>query len=191
MQRVQRSSFFEFVRESWDAARESQNALVVFLLLFVAANSTDLLVPWALGYTINAFVTHGFTEHAYRLGAIGIMSYIGLRLLQALFHHTGRYIQSAVSFTARMNKLLDVFTRLMSRPLYWHTKHHSGENLSRLQRSARAVDSLVGTFAWQILEGFVRIILACLSLLVLDWAVGVVEKRLMKWQPKSGETEKL
>jgi NitT/TauT family transport system permease protein len=27
--------------------------------------------------------------------------------------------------------------------------------------------------------------------LVLDWTVGVVEKRLMKWQPKSGETEKL
>ncbi len=27
--------------------------------------------------------------------------------------------------------------------------------------------------------------------LVLDWAVGVLERRLMKWQPKSGETEKL
>ena len=27
--------------------------------------------------------------------------------------------------------------------------------------------------------------------LVLDWAVGWVEKRLMKWQPRSGETEKL
>ena len=27
--------------------------------------------------------------------------------------------------------------------------------------------------------------------LVLDWAVGVLEKRLMKWQPRSGETEKL
>jgi NitT/TauT family transport system permease protein len=27
--------------------------------------------------------------------------------------------------------------------------------------------------------------------LVLDWVVGVVEKRLMKWQPRSGETEKL
>ncbi|MCM5569793.1 ABC transporter permease [Burkholderiaceae bacterium FT117] len=27
--------------------------------------------------------------------------------------------------------------------------------------------------------------------LVLDWVVGVVEKRLMKWQPKSGETEKI
>jgi NitT/TauT family transport system permease protein len=27
--------------------------------------------------------------------------------------------------------------------------------------------------------------------LVLDGVVGVVEKRLMKWQPRSGETEKL
>jgi NitT/TauT family transport system permease protein len=27
--------------------------------------------------------------------------------------------------------------------------------------------------------------------LVLDWVVGVVEKRLMKWQPRSGETEKI
>jgi len=27
--------------------------------------------------------------------------------------------------------------------------------------------------------------------LVLDAAVGITEKRLMKWQPKSGETEKL
>jgi len=27
--------------------------------------------------------------------------------------------------------------------------------------------------------------------LVLEAAVGITEKRLMKWQPKSGETEKL
>ena len=27
--------------------------------------------------------------------------------------------------------------------------------------------------------------------LVLDAAVGRIEKRLMKWQPRSGETEKL
>jgi len=27
--------------------------------------------------------------------------------------------------------------------------------------------------------------------LALDWLVGAIEKRLMKWQPKSGETERL
>ena len=30
-----------------------------------------------------------------------------------------------------------------------------------------------------------------IGLLVLDSLVGLAEKRLMKWQPRSGETEKL
>ncbi len=35
------------------------------------------------------------------------------------------------------------------------------------------------------------ILVLTLFALVLDWFVGVVEKRLMKWQPRSGETEKI
>jgi len=38
---------------------------------------------------------------------------------------------------------------------------------------------------------FAGILVLTLFALVLDGAVGMVEKRLMKWQPKSGETEKL
>jgi NitT/TauT family transport system permease protein len=34
------------------------------------------------------------------------------------------------------------------------------------------------------------LVLTCFAL-VLDAAVGKIEKRLMKWQPKAGETEKL
>ena len=35
------------------------------------------------------------------------------------------------------------------------------------------------------------ILVLTLFALVLDWAVGQAERRLMKWQPRSGETEKL
>ena len=38
---------------------------------------------------------------------------------------------------------------------------------------------------------FAGILVLTLFALVLDWVVGLVEKRLMKWQPRSGETEKL
>jgi NitT/TauT family transport system permease protein len=27
--------------------------------------------------------------------------------------------------------------------------------------------------------------------LILDWAVGLAERRLMKWQPRTGETERI
>jgi NitT/TauT family transport system permease protein len=38
---------------------------------------------------------------------------------------------------------------------------------------------------------FAGIVVLTAFALVLDMLVGVIEKRLMKWQPNSGETEKL
>lgn len=59
--------------------------------------------------------------------------------------------------------------------------------------SARGVGYLIlqaeGTF--DINTVFAGIVVLTAFALVLDAVVGVVEKRLMKWQPRSGETEKL
>ncbi len=59
--------------------------------------------------------------------------------------------------------------------------------------SARGVGYLIlqaeGTF--DVNTVFAGIVVLTAFALILDGAVGVIEKRLMKWQPKSGETEKL
>ena len=59
--------------------------------------------------------------------------------------------------------------------------------------SARGVGYLIlqaeGTF--DINTVFAGIVVLTAFALILDTLVGIVEKRLMKWQPKSGETEKL
>ncbi|MBB3211385.1 NitT/TauT family transport system permease protein [Herbaspirillum sp. Sphag1AN] len=59
--------------------------------------------------------------------------------------------------------------------------------------SARGVGYLIlqaeGSF--DVNTVFAGIVVLTIFALVLDSAVGLLEKRLMKWQPKSGETEKL
>ncbi|MFL9926249.1 ABC transporter permease [Herbaspirillum lusitanum] len=59
--------------------------------------------------------------------------------------------------------------------------------------SARGVGYLIlqaeGSF--DINTVFAGIVVLTVFALVLDVAVGLIEKRLMKWQPKSGETEKM
>src|SRR5450830_472053 len=59
--------------------------------------------------------------------------------------------------------------------------------------SARGVGYLIlqAEGAFDINTVFAGILVLTAFALVLDGAVGMVEKRLMKWQPKSGETEKL
>ncbi|MEJ8821488.1 ABC transporter permease [Variovorax humicola] len=59
--------------------------------------------------------------------------------------------------------------------------------------SARGVGYLIlqaeGTF--DVNTVFAGIVVLTIFALVLDGVVGVIERRLMKWQPRSGETEKL
>ena len=59
--------------------------------------------------------------------------------------------------------------------------------------SARGVGYLIlqaeGTF--DINTVFAGVVVLTVFALVLDGVVGVAEKRLMKWQPRSGETERL
>ncbi|MNT93709.1 putative aliphatic sulfonates transport permease protein SsuC [compost metagenome] len=59
--------------------------------------------------------------------------------------------------------------------------------------SARGVGYLIlqaeGTFDINTVFAGIVVLTGCA--LVLDWMVTVGEKRLMKWQPSSGETEKL
>jgi len=38
---------------------------------------------------------------------------------------------------------------------------------------------------------FAGIILLTIFAIVLDWIVGMIEKRLMVWQPRAGETERM
>ena len=59
--------------------------------------------------------------------------------------------------------------------------------------SARGVGYLIlqaeGTFDINTVMAGILVLTA--FALVLDWVVGLAEKRLMKWQPRSGETEKI
>lgn len=161
------------LKASWEATRGQRVRLFGFVGLFIIAYSIDLLVPWAIGYVLEVFVERGFTPEAYELALYGLAAYVGLRLLNTLFHHLARYIQNIVAFSARMHEMRKLFNAFMSFPLRWHINHHSGENLSRLHRAVGAVDGMIGTFIWQVVEGLVKIVFATAALFALDLYVAL------------------
>jgi ATP-binding cassette subfamily B protein len=172
-ERPRRRGLGPLVRASWAALGPSRPRFFLFVGLFVAANVAELLVPWALGYTIGVFVEHGFTRVAYEGAMLGIACYLGLRFANILLHHLGRYVQSGVAYQARMHTLGQVFAALLGYGLHWHVERHTGENLAKLNRSALAVSNVVGQYSWQVLEGTVKVALASLALAALDAVVAV------------------
>lgn len=161
-------SFVELVKAAWSSTASERARFYLFIVLYVIAYSVDLLVPWAIGYTLAALVKEGFTEAAYNQALYGIGAYLTLRLIYTVCHHTGRYVQNTVAYSARMSTLTKLFETVLTFPLNWHVKHHSGETLSKVNRSTGAIENTIGTFIWQIIEGTVKILGTSTAILYLD-----------------------
>lgn len=166
-------SFFPLVRGAWQSLEGDRFRFSLFVIFFVIAYVFDLLVPWAVGYTLRIFVENPGGSDVFYQGLIGIAFVAIFRLCNTLFHHLARWIQVQVAYGARFNVMSKVFETLNDFPLSWHVGHHSGENLSRLQRCAGAIESLVGTYIWQIIEGLVKVLFAGIAIFALDFWVAI------------------
>lgn len=166
-------SLKNLIRGTWDVTRNQRGRFWAFIICFVFAYSIDLLTPWAIGYTLGVFVRQGFNDESFHQAYLGLVAYVGFRLAYTVLHHLGRFLQLGVSFEGRMETLERMFSTLLRFPLSWHVDHHSGENLSRLHRSAGAVDTTIGTYIWQIIEGLIKVIFASIAIFALDFWVAV------------------
>ncbi|NMC62109.1 MAG: ABC transporter ATP-binding protein, partial [SAR324 cluster bacterium] len=173
MERSTYKSFKALIRASWKATAQQRFGFYAFLFLFVVANTFDLLVPVTLGYVFGVLVKTGYTPEGQEQALIGISLYVACKLCQSSFHHLARYIQNIVTYSAKMFTYSQIFEALLSFPLNWHSRHHSGESLSKLHRSAGAIDQTIGTYIWQVVEGSVKVVSASIAICALDWWVAL------------------
>lgn len=166
-------SFSPLIKGAWESISGDKTRFFLFVFFFVIAYVLDLLVPWAVGYTLQIFVDNKPDQDVFINGLIGIGLVAAFRLGNTLFHHLARWIQVQVAYGARFNIMSKVFETLNDFPLSWHVRHHSGENLSRLQRCSGAIESVVGTYIWQIIEGLVKVVFAGVAIFALDFWVAV------------------
>ena len=166
-------SIVALAKASWESTRGERLRFFGFVILFVLAYSIDLVVPWAIGWLLDVFIKQGFTHEAFAQAQKFIWAYIALRMSTTIFHHLARYLQVTCAFTTRFNKLTQLFSAIIRFPLKWHVHHHSGENLSRLNRSVGAIESVIGNYIWQIVDGMVKFFFATFALFTLDLEVAV------------------
>jgi ATP-binding cassette, subfamily B, bacterial len=167
------ATLVNLVRAVRDATAQERVRLFFFLLFFVLANVAELACPWAIGYALDPFVKEGFTDSAYNRAIRWVLILIGLRLAYALLHHSARYLQNTVAYRSKMYTLNKIFGTLLRFPLTWHVRNHSGENLSKLNRSTGAVEQTVATYLWQIIEGLVKVLFAGVAIIALDGTVAL------------------
>src|SRR5690349_1267811 len=115
----------------WLYARGMRGRLVLAIAMLVGAQVIRLAIPWLFGCAVNALQAQG-TDGVQRAG-VYLAAMLGVATVAWAIHGPARIWERQVALHARERLADALFARILSLPLRWHEKHHSGETLHRLQ----------------------------------------------------------
>lgn len=117
---------------------DSQGRVALIYSLFVLACAVDIfLVPFIGAAMINEVQLHGL-ENPQKLYLLASLPVIVTLTFWSL-HGPARVMEQVNAFGVRMNYRKHLLSGILGLPLEWHTEHHSGDTIDRIEKGTSAV----------------------------------------------------
>lgn len=147
----------------WKYSAGNRGKVLLFVLMFIIANSINFLEPLAVAKLLDIIQVSGVTkanmsELLFYLGAI-FMTSMGFWV----FHGPARLIETKNSFLVRANYKKYLLEGVMAFPMEWHADHHSGDTIDKIEKGTTALFRF-SNFTFQIIEFVIRLISSYLAL---------------------------
>lgn len=130
-------SYIYMLKQLWRYTGEERWKIIVYYLLHMIATLGELGKPYAFAMVVNSLQANKpslITDVSHWL-AFYVLCYI----IFEVFHRCARYIEIPVAFRTRRRFVDAMYDKLQSLPLSWHTEHHSGNLIDRVNISAHAI----------------------------------------------------
>lgn len=130
-------AYLYMFRQLWRYAGPERWKVVVYLLLHAVSILGELGKPLAFAMVINALQANRPTlihevTHWLLIYVVCYLTFEGM-------HRPSRYLEVYVAFRNRRRFIDAMYQRLQSLPLRWHTEHHSGNVIDRVNKAADAL----------------------------------------------------
>lgn len=149
--------------KTWQYAKGKRSILILFIIFFVFANLLVLAEPLLVGYILSQIQEQGIhPENATSL--IGLLSWIIIfKFGTWMFHGPARVMEMNLAFWIRATYKKFLLDGVLHLPLSWHTDHHSGDTIDRINKGSEALYSFSSS-VFLLIEMFTRGIGACIIL---------------------------
>lgn len=133
-------AYFKLLKEIWKYAEGHRWKIWLFFVLHILSLSAMVLTPLVFAQILNAIQTET-TEQILKTVTFWTLVWVGMFLWFNLTHRIARYFEFNVAFNVKktfQEKLYRIVTQL---PLKWHTDHHSGDTINRINIASEALFS--------------------------------------------------
>ena len=151
----------------WKYSAGNRRSVVLYVSLFICANLLSFLDPLVIAKVLNIIQERGVTNESVS----SIFFYLGLFLLLNIgfwvFHGPARVIEDRNAFLARANYKKYLLDGVMALPIEWHTDHHSGDTIDKVEKGTSALYDYAGD-TYQIIEAIIRLLSSYIILIYFN-----------------------
>lgn len=165
-----KNPYTDLISSVWQNGKPWRGTIVLYYLAYVIAQVFLSLSPYALGRAID--VLQHFTSARLQEVIFWMLVNVAVLLLFWIFHGPARVKERDVAMKIQQSYRARIYEQLTQLPLKWHQDHHSGNIISRLNRSANALYRFAGD-QFLYIETIIKFVTSIAFLLWISFPVGI------------------
>lgn len=129
--------------KTWQYSKENRRSIVLFWSMFIVANILDLLAgPYIWSQIMNIIqgsLVRGLTYNDFYKLCMYLSFTIILSISFWSLHGPARVMELSNAFKARRDYREKLISGVFSMPLSWHSEHHSGDTIDKIEKGTTAL----------------------------------------------------
>ena len=164
-------SFLYLFGQLWRFTESVRWKIVLNTTLHLISFTGPLVQPYAFGKMIGSLERFGLTRLEPAL--LWLAVYFGGFGIFEIFHRSARHIQISAALHARERFTVEAYRNLVKLPLAWHTNHHSGDIVNRVNHAGQSLEDF-GVVTENYLEQIAQTIGPIVVLAALSWDIALL-----------------
>ena len=167
------SPIIYLTRKLWKYAGTNRRSVVLYLFMFITANGIFFFEPLVIAYILNTIQVQGITATSmpFLLGALAFR--ILIEIVFWSFHGPARVIENKNAFIVRSNYKKYLLEGVMAFPMDWHSDHHSGDTIDKVEKGTAALYRYSGD-TFQLIESVVKLVSSYFALIYFDLSASYI-----------------
>jgi ABC-type multidrug transport system fused ATPase/permease subunit len=157
----------------WHYSAGNRRRVVLFSAMFIVANVLWSLEPLVVGFILNDIQAKGLSTTTFPYILILLLVFFLLDIAAWTFNAPARILEEKNAFRVRLNYKEYLLQGTMALPIDWHTDHHSGDTIDKIEKGSSALFNFSEN-TFQVIAAVVTLVAGVVALLWYDTQATVV-----------------
>ncbi len=160
-------------KKSWHYAKGNRQSVVIYVILFLFANLCQLSQTFIVAFALNTIQAKGVHTDNFFTIAWYLAALVASDLAFWVFHGPARVMETTNAFFVRSQYKKYLLDGVMHLPIEWHTDHHSGDTIDKVEKGSQALYNFT-TDTFMIIQAIVTLAVSYVVLIFFNFSASYI-----------------